>query len=250
MCIKCHGAQAVFNIMEDLTSSIEIDDLRLRIGEPLLALFDADFFISYLWDEIDQRFFSGININMSLENIERYNNAIQFRDPITPVLQKRRQSSLVSDIIHDQDLLESEYYKNFLDIDGLRYGLMFFVFENDRNICDLRIWRRVDREDFNNCDKDLLNTIGASFSNVMIRLDREALERSSGRRLALNKEFYLTPREAEIADQVLIGDTDDEICHKLGISKSTLRTHITSIFRKTGVRRRSQLSQVLRPRDH
>jgi DNA-binding CsgD family transcriptional regulator len=55
----------------------------------------------------------------------------------------------------------------------------------------------------------------------------------------------LTHREAEIADLLITGLSDDDICLRLAISKSTLRTHVGSIFRKTGAVRRSRLSHIL-----
>ncbi|WP_413861571.1 LuxR C-terminal-related transcriptional regulator [Tateyamaria sp.] len=57
-------------------------------------------------------------------------------------------------------------------------------------------------------------------------------------------------REAEVADLLVTGQTDDEICGKLGVSKLTLRTHIASIFRKSGLNRRSQLALFLAEQNH
>lgn len=44
--------------------------------------------------------------------------------------------------------------------------------------------------------------------------------------------FTLTPREAEIAELVAIGLTSDEICNKLFIQHSTLKSHIHKIYSK------------------
>jgi DNA-binding CsgD family transcriptional regulator len=63
-------------------------------------------------------------------------------------------------------------------------------------------------------------------------------------------DFGLTPREAEVADMLVTGMSDEEICEKLGFSKPTLRSHISAIFRKTDVNRRSRLAHMLDEKNH
>lgn len=55
----------------------------------------------------------------------------------------------------------------------------------------------------------------------------------------------LTPREAEIAWRVAAGDSNKEIAADHGISERTVKAHLNSIFRKTGVRNRVRLALVL-----
>jgi pimeloyl-ACP methyl ester carboxylesterase/DNA-binding CsgD family transcriptional regulator len=57
----------------------------------------------------------------------------------------------------------------------------------------------------------------------------------------------LTSRENAVLDQIARGRSNDEIAHLLGIRAKTVRNHITSIFRKLGVRRRAQA--IVRARD-
>ncbi|MEV6716787.1 BREX system ATP-binding domain-containing protein [Lentzea sp. NPDC051208] len=55
----------------------------------------------------------------------------------------------------------------------------------------------------------------------------------------------LTPHEYRVASLVLEGNSNDEIAHKLNVSRRTIEFHLTSIYRKLGVRRRTQLSSAL-----
>ncbi|SES14308.1 regulatory protein, luxR family [Lentzea xinjiangensis] len=55
----------------------------------------------------------------------------------------------------------------------------------------------------------------------------------------------LTPHEHRVAGLVLEGNSNDEIAHKLNVSRRTVEFHLTSIYRKLGVRRRTQLSAAL-----
>ncbi|WP_329792573.1 AAA family ATPase [Lentzea sp. DG1S-22] len=55
----------------------------------------------------------------------------------------------------------------------------------------------------------------------------------------------LTPHEYRVATLVVEGNSNDEIAHKLSVSRRTVEFHLTNIYRKLGVRRRTQLSSAL-----
>lgn len=87
-----------------------------------------------------------------------------------------------------------------------------------------------------------------------------ALERYAGRRAAAGPPVLfaaagrgdligigLTPREAEVVSLVMRGFSNKEIEDRLFISLETVKKHLSSIYRKLGVRNRLQLSlRVLR----
>jgi len=60
----------------------------------------------------------------------------------------------------------------------------------------------------------------------------------------------LSPREKQIAGMVVLGFTNGEIAAKLHVAETTVKSHLTSIFRKLGVRSRSEASaRILDPHD-
>jgi DNA-binding NarL/FixJ family response regulator len=60
----------------------------------------------------------------------------------------------------------------------------------------------------------------------------------------------LSPREKQIAGMVVLGFTNGEIAAKLHVAETTVKSHLTSIFRKLGVRTRSEASaRILDPHD-
>ena len=61
----------------------------------------------------------------------------------------------------------------------------------------------------------------------------------------LRRRFGLTSAEADVAMEVLNGDGREAIGAQLGISMTTVRTHLSHIFEKTGVRRQAELVRVL-----
>jgi DNA-binding NarL/FixJ family response regulator len=57
----------------------------------------------------------------------------------------------------------------------------------------------------------------------------------------------LTPREREITDLMAGGLANDQIAERLVISEATVKTHVTRILKKFGVRQRSAVVARLRP---
>ena len=53
----------------------------------------------------------------------------------------------------------------------------------------------------------------------------------------------LTPRESEIVRYVAVGLRNAEVAARLSISESTVKTHLTNIFQKLGIRDRTELAR-------
>ncbi len=58
----------------------------------------------------------------------------------------------------------------------------------------------------------------------------------------------LTPREADVLDQLQLGRSNGEIAVALCVSVETVRTHARAVFRKLGVHNRRELSGLARAR--
>ncbi len=235
----------VFAIMRELSGEFSHVEVRRRVGKLLLELLDADFFASFVWDEGDEKFVSGVSINMTPSNLQRYEDHYQYCDPITPTLQRRRHATPVSEIMSHDRLRKTEFFNDFLKCDGLFFGINYFAWDRGNNIGDLRIWRANTKEDFSQRDALLVDAIGPSIVNALVRTNRSSLGSDAVRFTQRTDVWGLTLREAEIADMLITGLSDDEICLRLGIAKPTLRTHVGAVFRKTGATRRSGLSHIL-----
>ena len=61
----------------------------------------------------------------------------------------------------------------------------------------------------------------------------------------IREKFGLTRTEAAVALACMNGGTRLAIANELGVSDSTVRTHLSHIFEKTGVNRRTELIQLL-----
>jgi pimeloyl-ACP methyl ester carboxylesterase/DNA-binding CsgD family transcriptional regulator len=62
---------------------------------------------------------------------------------------------------------------------------------------------------------------------------------------ALEQHFGLTPAEARLAQQLLLGLNTEEAAAQLGVSINTVRTHLKQVFAKCGIKRQAELMRVM-----
>ena len=205
-------------------------DARSVIFLDVMRLLRGDFGASYVWDARKNRFDEAVNFNMTPSNLRRYEEWYQFRDPMTFELRARRRATLVDQVIPRHKLIRTEFYNDFLARDGLHHGVNMFIFDGDRDLGDLRIWRARGRPDFCERDLDLLDALEPHLRRALLRCGR--CER-------------LTPREREVAALVARGCTDRDIARILGIGFGTVRTHITNAMSKNGCANRAELAAAI-----
>jgi len=61
----------------------------------------------------------------------------------------------------------------------------------------------------------------------------------------LRERFGFTPAEAAFAIEIAKGDGRKAAADRLGITVGTARSHLSSIFDKTGARRQAELVRIL-----
>ena len=239
-------ANLVFSIMADLSYGHGSNELRRRVGSKLLDLLDAQYFASYVWNPAENVFVDRVSINMSDDNLGAYERHFQYCDPITPVLQRRRKATGVSEIMPRRRFERTEFFNDFLANDGLHYGVNYYAYNGGTNIGDLRIWRGKGKEDFGHRELEILDAIGPAFTNAM--RSALAMEAPAGSRIdllaALDQtadDAMLTAREREVCAAVLAGLSDQQIAEKYGISFTTVRSHLKHIYGKLGISGRTQL---------
>jgi DNA-binding CsgD family transcriptional regulator len=164
---------------------------------------------------------------MAASNLRRYEDWYQFRDPMTFQLRARRRATLVDEVIPRAKLVRTEFYNDFLARDGLHHGINMFIFDGERDLGDLRIWRGRGRPDFSERDTGLLDALEPHLRRALLRC---------GRRNGL------TARENEVVALVARGCTDRDIARVLGIGFGTVRTHLTNAMAKSGCANRAELA--------
>jgi len=247
--LSSRETRILFAIMQDLVAIEDARELRLRLGEQLLDLLDADFFASYVWSKTGGDADS-LSLNMDEGNLRNYQRHFQYCDPITPGLRKFKRAAHTDHVMAREQFLKTEFYNDFLARDGLCFGINYHAYGGGQHLGDLRIWRGRNRETFQNRELEILDAVGRAFSCALE--SRHAVEtRLRGqdpaqRLLDCQARFALTGREHEVLGLVVEGRRDLDIAASLDISVTTVRTHIRAIFQKTGAANRSALiAQVI-----
>jgi DNA-binding CsgD family transcriptional regulator len=81
--------------------------------------------------------------------------------------------------------------------------------------------------------------------HLLCLFEERDILRARPNRSQVQSAFGLTEREAEVVFHCLMGLTNAQIGHELGIAPETVKHHLKNIFEKTGVSRRSQLAALL-----
>jgi DNA-binding CsgD family transcriptional regulator len=210
--------------------------LRVLLGERLSHLLRADYYASYLWSEIDSSFIGRVSLNMSDANLATYEAYYQFRDPITHRLREREEPTLVTQIMPQRELVETEFFQDFLSRDGLYWGVNLHVRVAGECTGDLRIWRSQNGGDFGERELQILDLVAPAFRTALRRSAR------SSELATPPRDAKLTEREEQIARLICTGLADKEIAQTLAISLTTVRTHIKRAFRKLRVDNRVKLA--------
>jgi len=157
----------LLSIIEKFSGTLDKYALRREIAEDLLRLLHSDFIASFIWNEDRNKFMDAVYLNMRPENIARYDVHFQFCDPITPHLQIRRRATLVYEVMHQNELEKTEFFNDFLMVDGLHHGINIYAYDGDVNIGDIRVWRAKNRPMFGVREKRILDTLLPYFRNAL-----------------------------------------------------------------------------------
>ncbi len=206
-------------------------DVRTRIFGDIVTLVRADTAVSYVCEQQGRRSVHPVAHNMDPGSLRRYEAWYQFRDPISFRLRARRKATLVEDVMPYAELYKTEFYNDFLKREGQHHGLNLFLFDGNQDLGDFRLWRSPGSPDFGQREVMLLDAIAPHLQRALTR--------------RADNCGPLTSREREVAALVARGCRDREIAAVLGISFSTVRTHINSAMEKKGYGNRAELAAAV-----
>ena len=210
---------------------------RQLLLDKLMEMFRADYGASCCWNPNEKYYQEGVFSNMSLDNISKYNDYYQFHDPITNKLRQFRRAVAVSEIIPRDQFIQTEFYNDFLQRDGLSFGVNLHIYCGQEHIFDVRLWRSQQQGDF---DAKHLNQLDLLLPYLRAMGEREPLKES----LSFN---LFTQRELEVISQIKSGMNDKNMARTMNVSVTTLRSHIRSIYKKADVHSRTELISKLAP---
>lgn len=257
--LDCAQTQLLSEIFAVLAERQDEHEIRVHLGEMVSRLLRADSYASYVWNEESNAFSGRVAINMSDSNLSKYEAYYQFHDPITHRLRERSDPTLVTQILPQSELMQTEFFNDFLQRDGLHWGVNLHVRIAGECTGDLRIWRGRSGDNFDEDELTLLRLITPAFRGALRRCHAadkaRVLTAAPSAQVSPSaipspvaapaNDATLTVREAEIARLAACGLSDKEIARTLAISFTTVRTHLKHTFRKLNVDNRVKLASRL-----
>lgn len=244
MYLSSKQATLLGQIMQTLAEPHEETEIREIMGDLVMQLLGAQYYASFVWQPGSQSFAQPIQINMDPLNLRAYESYYQFHDPITPLMQRYQVAVRATDVLAIDALKKTEFFNDFLNKDGLYWGVNLYAWHQGQNLGDMRIWRDKRRDNFTPDELRMLDMLQPAFVTALARAQRPKQHEG----LTLNTlSQRLTTREQDTARLVMLGMTDKEIARALEISTTTVRTHLENAFRKVGVSNRAALVHKLRP---
>jgi DNA-binding CsgD family transcriptional regulator len=166
----------------------------------------------------------------------------------------------LSEVVPDPHRLrESEFFRRYMAAEGWYYSASSLFWDADRLASEIAIRRTAEQGDFTTREMALLQRLHPHLATTLQRLS--AVERrasSSGVVLPAEEPTKhdaiqslpgeLTVAERELVHFVRIGFSNKEIAARLDKSVRTVKTQLTSVYKKCGVRSRSRLLAMMMPR--
>ena len=149
-----------------------------------------------------------------------------------------------TEIINELARKNSKYYKQYLEPEGLIYVCGCNVIAKGINFGAITFYRTEASGDF---DKRVLRILSQLQPHVITKLSQcinYVYEYDVRERFIM--KYGLTDREFEIGYLVAEGLGNEEIAEKLFISVHTVKKHMTNIFGKLEIKRRTQVGLLFR----
>ncbi len=166
----------------------------------------------------------------------------------------------LSEVVPDPHRLrKSEFFRRFMAAEGWYYSASLLFWVGERLTSEIVIRRTHEQGDFRAREMALLQRLHPHLATTLQRLsavERRAAssgsaqspEDASTRDSIHSLSGELTVAERELVQFVRIGFSNKEIAARLDKSVRTVKTQLTSVYKKCGVRSRSRLLAMMMPR--
>jgi DNA-binding CsgD family transcriptional regulator len=172
-----------------------------------------------------------------------------------PGLKVYRLSQVVLD---PRQLRDSEFFRRYMAAEGWHYSASLLFWDAERLVSEIVIRRTAEQGDFTAREMALLQRLHPHLETTLQRLS--AVQRRAGSVGAVppadattqdaiqSLPGGLTVAERELVQFVRIGFSNKEIAARLDKSVRTVKTQLTSVYKKCGVRSRTRLLAMMMPR--
>jgi DNA-binding CsgD family transcriptional regulator len=188
-------------------------------------------------------------------------------------LQRRREASMMpafalsnpgiklyrlSEVVPDpQRLRESEFFRRYMAAEGWYYSASLLFWDGEKLASEIVIRRTPEQGDFTTREMALLRRLHPHLATTLHRMSAVQRRASFGSLQSQEAATLdaiqslsgdLTVAERELVQFVRIGFSNKEIAARLDKSVRTVKTQLTSVYKKCGVRSRSRLLAMMMPR--
>lgn len=166
-----------------------------------------------------------------LKNLFNYSQSVVYMD---------------SDILGDDVRKKTEFYRDFLEPQGIPYGCGIILIKDGELTGVVSLFRSEEWGDFTCKELFILDLFKAHLTKIV----DQCLSVGVNHRTAYigPEEKPLTQREKEITALIIEGYSNEEIADKLCITVSTTKKHVYNIFNKYNVKNRMNLIKLFHGR--
>lgn len=163
----------------------------------------------------------------------------------------------LSEVVPDPHRLRaSEFFRRYMAAEGWYYSVSSLFWDAERLASEIVIRRTAEQGDFTVREIGLLQRLHPHLQTTLQRLS--AVQQRAGGTTPVDESAKhdaiqslpgeLTVAERELVHFVRVGFSNKEIATRLDKSVRTVKTQLTSVYKKCGVRSRSRLLAMMMPR--
>lgn len=183
----------------------------------------------------------GVAVNNLDPIVERdYYNNFRSMDPLNPAKFENTAETVVTidSQISESNLLQTIYYQDFMVPNDHRYVADMLFRTNGRISAILTMLRKKEYGAFTSVEVEHLRTIQPFLEYA---LNEVYTPKRESQRQLFEQQYHLTDREIDVLELLVCGGANKAIANDLGLSLSTVKTHLQHMFQKTGVDSRNEL---------
>lgn len=237
------------DIILDIYRSVDDKEMRKRFLRKIRFLIPyskANFFLAspdeehYIQDPVDMGFDDGY--------LHDYFGELEKHDFMNWIYASAQNNVyLLTELLPAEELNKSLYFRRYFIPNNMEYAAILSLSYNGTHLGVLTLFRAKEDSDFSARDKQLLSLLKDHLALYLYQKSSMApvhkIDPKALRKIALSYE--LTPRESEILALLITGENVDTICSQLFISNNTLRKHLSNLYKKFGVNKRSELNKII-----
>ncbi len=240
---------SINNIVYKINDVDDCDEMRKVFLQSLQTIIGFDRASFYLSDKTGEHVLANpVGINFTDEQLHTYLDKYEGLDYSRWVI-----SCIQSKVSKETDLFPanerevSQYYQQaYLPMD-IHFSILTALSHNGFFLGSVALYRSKKKEDFSERDISLLDVLK---DHLALRLFHDYQKQTQKNVVSLWDEtpmriqlkgYNLTERESEVLELLSEGISTINICEKLFIAPTTLKKHVSNIYRKLGTSNRMEL---------